>query len=436
MEDDLKLAEASESLNTGSVINKLNNLDMQLAKNSHAEEQMSIKSDISSVEATQEIHKSNSRIKIKQMNSLNTALKSQKNIKLSNWEPITPPLDDSNRKNSYFQLAQSGAKIQLVHPLSKYASKNQLINDSQQYSDTIKLNVELKETNNDLKIEIENSNNNLQTLKYFEPFMIDVIHDLNTKEQAHNSPKSALLVMSAFYSPANLNDARARDAINKIQSFYRAKKEYRKYGKIIEQKKQFSGYLAYGRRIIDGKEYFLAATKQGFNRKKLRELLGVSEGKSDKSNVVLEAYPLKSGTDKPKNSIYSTSEICHYLGILSLDELFTTPQPGLLDIVEIENGRAVFKRESKRKKERKRLIFKGRTKFKTAITYQIRIYEIDLIVKQQYIAIAIHSGLKIELKIEATKLVEVLKLKHPQFIVENIHEAVKLMFIQNGELLL
>ncbi|CAG9311447.1 unnamed protein product [Blepharisma stoltei] len=132
---------------------------------------------------------------------------------------------------------------------------------------------------------------------------------------------------------------RHQKAIVKIQSWFRSLKCQEIYGK----QRKFYDYIAFGKAILNEGYYFVtvyrsikqAQLKHRFMRKKVE------------INVVVDAFPLEKGFQKPSDLDISLSDICLRLSIESDEFELRKIQDSIIDKVTIRDGHVDISNEEK-----------------------------------------------------------------------------------------
>ncbi|CAG9334749.1 unnamed protein product [Blepharisma stoltei] len=381
-----------------------------------------LSSSVKSTSATPDPNKRRFREKLGALLPQNIRMKPQK-LPAPFKNTTLPIQEETSRKLFILKSIKSERNLQFINPESTYSSNNGSLENSKALMDVslpkhFKMPKLARSANHSANPSVSNS----LLLPPPEP-QVDQL-----------TPHSTAMVFTAFSSAAKTSEDEAVKAAYKIQAFFRSKKETKKYTMIKEHKKETQRYILHGKKNINGEEYFVCISRHGFDSKKLRTMVGADAGNLEKLNVILEAYPLKSGIPKPKWTIYSTAELCSILSLNSVEDLLAIPQSEVLNVIDIAKDTVFLNICKNDRRERKRLIYKGRGKLKTCNAYFIKIYELDYIAKQEYLIIAFNSTEKYELKVEAARIIEALKLNIGEPILDHAQEIARLVFIKDSKL--
>ncbi|CAG9323267.1 unnamed protein product [Blepharisma stoltei] len=266
---------------------------------------------------------------------------------------------------------------------------------------------------------------------------------INHKENKINEEKNINQKNSIFGSQNAKEDNAKEDRFYKItkistiiQSFVRKFLTRRKFKNVKSLQNRFNGYIAYGRKNLNGKLYFVTIKYEGIDYQNLRKIYGPLAANTNKFNIILDAYPLVSGTKKPTFSCYSTKEITDLLGIWDFDYLRSTLQPALLNNVKIVNDHIEFYGNEKVSDPMKRLIYRGKGKLGTCNYYNIRIYEIIQGSAKSYAISAFTLQQKMEKMLRLSELSELLGIAENDAMLNTIHKLASFLAIENNRLII
>lgn len=221
-----------------------------------------------------------------------------------------------------------------------------------------------------------------------------------------------------------------------LQSIFRKILALRRYKAIQNSKKSVSGYIAYGRKMMNGNLYFVTVSYIGFDKLQLRNIAGTMADKGEKINIILDAYPLKSGISKPKRYVCMSEKVKEILGIREFETMRTVLQQSLLSHVRIVDDELEFYNEVKPANPRKRLIFRGKNTLRTDKWFNLRIYEIYQGSGPEYLICAFNGKSKQEISLKVAEMNRILDIDREEKSSCKVHDLVKKLGIKDGKLII
>ncbi|OMJ70231.1 hypothetical protein SteCoe_31843 [Stentor coeruleus] len=130
------------------------------------------------------------------------------------------------------------------------------------------------------------------------------------------------------------------------------------------------GYIAYGKRNINGHKYFVSFKANIQHSTTLENSQTMLQG----NLVILSGFPLESKCKKLRESCYIVEEILEMLGAVDLNLATTYNQVSLLDHIDCnEYGRIILKKPKANTVIQKRLLYKG-SKYLGNENYMVKIF--------------------------------------------------------------